>query len=110
ALFRRLGYSDDKVVVIVNRHQSADVVSAADAAGVLGRSIFFRLPNEYKTATAAVTKGVSVITHDAGSALAHGFGQLASRLDGTASANGERVSNGQARGGLGRLFSFGRKS
>ena len=63
ALFRRLGYADDKIVVVVNRHRSSNVVSAADAAGLLGRSIFFRLPNDYKTATAAATKGVSIEAH-----------------------------------------------
>src|SRR6185312_8016635 len=48
ALCRRLGYPDDKIHVVVNRHASGDLVSVPDAAQVLDRNIFFRLPNDYK--------------------------------------------------------------
>jgi pilus assembly protein CpaE len=107
-LCRRLGFPDEKVVVVVNLHQSGDVVSAADAVQVLERSIFFRLPNDYKASTAAMTKGVPIAQHDPRSPLAASFEQLASRLNGTEPAAG-RQSNGQRTAGLARLFSLRRK-
>jgi hypothetical protein len=36
-LFQRLGYPEDKLAVVVNRHQSHDVVSSTDAERLLGR-------------------------------------------------------------------------
>jgi len=109
SLCRRLGYSDEKVVVVVNRHQSADVVSVADAAQVLKRSVFFALPNDYQTLAAALTRGVPVLTHAASSPIAASYGALATKLTGD-QANGNGKKNGTSGGSrLGRIFSIGRK-
>lgn len=106
ALFRRLGYSDDKVHVVVNRHHANDVVSVADATQVLGRNIFFRLPNDYKTSAAALTRGVSVSAQDPSSALAAGYAQLATRLNsGGPIQAGSKSENGARTSRLTRLFS-----
>jgi pilus assembly protein CpaE len=109
SLCRRLGYSDEKVVVVVNRHQSADVVSVADAAQVLKRSVFFALPNDYQTLAAALTRGVPVLTHAASSPIAASYGALATKLTGD-QANGNGKKHGSSGGSrLGRIFSIGRK-
>ena len=109
SLCRRLGYSDEKVLVVVNRLQSGDVVSVGDATQVLKRPVFCSLPNDYQTSAAALTRGIPVLTHAAGSSLAAGYGGLAGKItgDGAAGANGK---NGTAAGSrLGRIFSIGRK-
>lgn len=103
ALFQRLSYTDDKVRVLINRHHSSDVVSIADATQVLGRPIFFRLPNDYRTSSAALTKGVPIAEQDPASPLAAGYAQLAMQLNsGTPSGGAGRRSR------IGRLFTRGR--
>src|SRR5450432_3083451 len=83
-LCRRLGYSDEKLCVVVNRFQSGEVLSPADASELLKSEIFWRLPNDYRTAAAALAKGITVSEGDPLSKLSVSFGQLAAKLGGTA--------------------------
>lgn len=105
----RLGYAPDKVCVVVNRHATThDVMSMADASKVLDREIFWMLPNDYRTATGALNKGVPIGEYDAASKLAASYVSLAAKLAGA----GSESQNGKGRGGssrLGRMMSFGRK-
>jgi pilus assembly protein CpaE len=107
-LCRRLGYPDDKIYVVVNRWQSADVVSTADAAQVLEREVFYKIPNDYKILSAALTKGQSVSQYDASSPLATSYAGLAAKLGGSAPAatDGNGKTNSSR---LGRLLGRGRK-
>jgi pilus assembly protein CpaE len=110
ALCQRLGYAADKLHVVVNRHQSSDVVSIADATQVLGCEIFFKIPNDYRTSAAALTRGVPVAEQDAASALARSYTALAAKLDGGADAPLRNDTNASRNGSrLGRLLSLGRK-
>lgn len=105
ALCQRLGYGEEKVQVVVNRHQSSDTVSLADGAEVLGREIFFKIPNDYRTSAGALTKGVSVAEFDPTSHLAWSYDGLAGRMNGGLSEKlgSSRISR------LGKLFGRGRK-
>jgi pilus assembly protein CpaE len=108
-LFERLGYPESKVSVVVNRHQSSDVVHATDVTSVLGRDVYFKLPNDYKACADALMKGVPVVRHASASALATGFGSLAAKLGGAgapASRNGDHRPSGSR---IGRLLRIGRK-
>jgi pilus assembly protein CpaE len=96
AICRRLGYANDKMCVIVNRFQSGEVLSLADAVDVLKCDVFWKLPNDYRTAAGALMKGVPVAEYDAGSKLAWSYGQLAARLAGV----GEVARNGSHRAGV----------
>jgi pilus assembly protein CpaE len=107
-LCRRLGYSDEKLCVVVNRFQSGEVLSPADASDLLKSEIFWRLPNDYRTAAAALAKGITVSEGDPLSRLGISFSQLATKLGGEAPAvNG----NGQTHVSplRKRLFGFSRK-
>src|SRR5919199_533680 len=99
ALCERLGYAADKLHVVVNRHQSGDVVSTTDASQVLGCEIFFRIPNDYRTSAAALTRGVPVAEQDAASGLARSYAALASKLDGGADSPLRDQSNGSRSSG-----------
>lgn len=90
---RRLGYPNDKLCVVVNRHQSGEVISPAEASEVLKSEIFFKLPNDYKAASEASTRGMPVATVAPQSRLTWGFGQLAHKLVG-----GESATNGNGNG------------
>jgi pilus assembly protein CpaE len=99
-VFRRLGYPNEKLGVVVNRYQSEDVVSPGEAAEVLKTEIFFRLPNDYPTCSRASTDGVPVGVNAPQSKLAVSYRQLANRLSGGAeqdprarqSTNGSRMT------------------
>ncbi|MFN8580501.1 MAG: response regulator [Gemmatimonadaceae bacterium] len=105
-IFRRLGYTADKICVIVNRYQSGDVVTATDAEDVLKADLFFKLPNDYKTLTEAATAGTPVMLSHAESKVATAFSHLAGKL-GPATAAVPEASNGEEPGvgRLRRLFS-----
>lgn len=102
ALCERLGYGNDKVLILVNRHQSSDVLTTSDASTLLNMPIFHLLPNDFKTADGAVGKGVPVARYDKGSRLTQSYEVLQAKLTGAAS------SNGKARRGsrLSRIFSM----
>lgn len=100
SIFQRLGYPDDKVCIVVNRFQANDVLSTTDAVAVLKRDVFWKLPNDYRTSAAALTKGVPVAEYDASSKLANSYSQLAAKLGGTSS--GQRT-NGHSEQGSSRL-------
>lgn len=106
ALCQRLGYPDEKLHIVVNRYHAGDAVTIADASAVLGRQIFYKLPNDYRTSAGALTKGVPVVDFDAASLLARGYGELAARVNGGVSAKG---AGGQSVSRLGRLFGRRRK-
>jgi pilus assembly protein CpaE len=106
SLCGRLGYADDRLHVLVNRFHSGDLVSLSDAAGVLGRDVSFTLPNDYRTASAALIKGVTIVEYDADSKLAEGYTALAGRLNGGID---EPAGGGRRASRLGRMFGRGRK-
>lgn len=106
ALCHRLGYTEDKVHVVVNRHQATDAVSLADGSEVLGREIFFKIPNDYRTSAGALTKGVPVADFDASSHLAWSYDGLAGRMNGRFAEKGARVQRASR---LRTFFGRGRK-
>lgn len=97
-LFRRLGYPNEKICVVVNRYGSGDVMSTSEAADVLKTELFYKLPNDYRTASDAATAGVPVGVSHPDSKLAWSYLQLAQKLGGGslptagsgATANGAR--------------------
>jgi pilus assembly protein CpaE len=104
-LCRRLGYLNDKLCVVVNRHQSGEVLSLSDAEDVLKAPIFFKLPNDYRVASGALTNGVPVAEFEATSKLAWSFSQLAAKLGGAAHVAPNGVKHNGAGGSrLKQLF------
>jgi pilus assembly protein CpaE len=88
-LCRRLGYSDNKLCVIVNRYQSGDVLPLKDAEELLGWPVFWSLPNDYRLSSAALTRGVPIAVEDPSSKLARSYADLANKLGG---APGPRIA------------------
>lgn len=79
-LFDRLGYSKDKICIVVNRFHSDDVVSLHDAETVLERPITWRIPNDYHRCAEALTHGKAVVEDDPKSQLGETFIRLATKL------------------------------
>lgn len=95
AICRRLGYASEKMCVIVNRYQSGEVLSLADATDVLKCEVFWKMPNDYRASAGALMKGIPVAEFDPNSKLAWSYGQLAAKLAGV----GEVSRNGSHRAG-----------
>jgi len=113
-LCERLGYPDSKLFVVVNRYHSGDVVTLTDAKDVLGRDVFWSIPNDYRAFTDALTRGRPVTDRDTATPLARAFVQLAAKLGGTshvATTNGDVVAAAAGGGAsrLSRLLRMGRK-
>ena len=110
-LCERLGYTDSKLFVLVNRFHSGDVVTPGDAKDVLGREVFWKIPNDYRAFSDALTRGRPITDHDANSPLARSFVQLAAKLGGTSEGekdNGVAAPAGKSR--IGRILRMGRKN
>ncbi len=84
ALFERLGYPRDRVVIVVNRYQSGDVLSLADAEAALGYPIACALPNDFRLCASALAKGQSVVEFAPEAVLTRSYLDLASRIGGSA--------------------------
>ncbi|MEO6528477.1 MAG: hypothetical protein ABIP93_17805 [Gemmatimonadaceae bacterium] len=107
SLCERLGYGDDKLAVVVNRHQSSEVLTPDDASTLLNLPIFHLLPNDFRTSEGAVSKGVPVGRYDKSARLSQSYAALASKLTGSGpSSNGKSREAGSR---LSRLFSIGKK-
>jgi pilus assembly protein CpaE len=112
-LFQRLGYADDKLLVVVNRYQSNDVISQSDAEKLLGRPIFHAIPNDSRASAAAISQTTSVIGADQNSVIARSYLTLAAKLAASVGAATDGASSELASAAsssrLGRLFRLGRK-
>jgi pilus assembly protein CpaE len=88
------------------------VVTLSDAKDVLGREVFWKIPNDYRAFSNALTRGRPVTDLDAGSPLAKSFIQLAAKLGGTSEAESSNgVTTVTAPGSrIGRILRMGRKN
>jgi len=109
-LCERLGYPESKLFVVLNRYHSGDVVTPADAKEVLGREVFWKIPNDYRAFTDALTAGRPVTSRGAVTPLSKNFVQLAAKLSGTSHstpASNEAVGASGTR--FKRMLRMGRK-
>jgi pilus assembly protein CpaE len=108
AQFGRLGLVDERVSVVVNRHEGGGAISIKDAAELLERDAFVKLPNDWRVASAAIDTGKPVVEYASNSALARALVGMAGRLGGSATAgrNGTNAARGSR---ITQLFGFGRK-
>jgi pilus assembly protein CpaE len=88
SICRRLGYNEEKICVVVNRHLSADVLPLTDAEELLESPIYAKLPNDFQLSGAALHAGVPVVVHQPTSKLARSYVDLARKLSGAPSSNG----------------------
>jgi pilus assembly protein CpaE len=103
-IFRRLGYPNEKLCVVINRLQSGEVISVSDAVEALKTEIFFKLPNDYKTMAEAMSRGVSAAEVDPQSKIAAAFTSLATKLSGADAKVLSRKNGTAAKSGLRGLF------
>ncbi|HET7061329.1 MAG TPA: AAA family ATPase [Nitrosospira sp.] len=95
-VFRALGYSEEKLKLIVNRHEKTADISVSDIESTLNQKIFKVVPNDYAVVTRAVNQGIPAIKLARRSVVAKSLQEIAHELARTA---------GQA-SLLRKLFSF----
>lgn len=72
-----MGFDDDKTQVLVNRYMENDEIKAEDVEEVLGRKIYWKIPNNYFSMMSAINKGVPVSEINPDSNVAVSYKNLA---------------------------------
>lgn len=102
-LVKRLGFPNDKVVVIANRRSERDRISVTDAETVLGRKVDFRIPNDYASCSDAITRGQFVQQYARTSPIVTSVRTMATVLTGNTNGTGDTESRGE-KSRLSRIF------
>lgn len=76
-LFEKLGFNEDKVQILINRYMENDDINATDVEEVLGKSLFWKIPNNYFTLMSAINKGIPVSDVNPDSNVALSYKNLA---------------------------------
>jgi pilus assembly protein CpaE len=87
--FRTLGYSKDKIRLIVNRLEKSTELKLTDVERSLGLSAFKTLPNSYEAVAAAVNHGQPIASFARSNPVARSLQELAQTL---ARRSGENAS------------------
>jgi len=80
-LFRRLGYGEDRVRLVVNRHQKKARIPDEVLVETAGLPIAARVGNDYQAVDRAIHAGALVVDDAARSPLAHDLTSLAALVD-----------------------------
>ena len=78
--FRTLGYSRDKIRLVVNRLEKSSELKLQDVERTLGMSVFKTLPNSYDAVAAAVNHGRPIASFARTNAVTKGLQELAQML------------------------------
>lgn len=79
-LFERLGYEKEKTKIIINRYMENDEIKVEDVEEVLGKKIYWKIPNNYFTIMSAINKGIPVGLINADSNISQSYRELAALL------------------------------
>ena len=58
--FEKMGIDNDKIQILINRYMENDEIKAEDVEEVLGRKLYWKIPNNYFTMMSSINKGVPV--------------------------------------------------
>lgn len=76
-MFDKLGLTSDNIEVLINRYMENDEIDADDVEEVLGRKLYWKIPNNYFTMMSAINKGVPVADINPDSNVALSYKNLA---------------------------------
>ena len=108
--FEEIDGLTDKVKIIVNRVGMGNgQISLKKAQETMGREIFWKIPNDYRTMVEVRNNGVPLVEQASGKPITQQIIALSEALSGQADPaeeNGETQPAGKS--GIGRWFSFGK--
>lgn len=79
-LFEKLGYSKDKVKLILNRHMENEDIKTTDIEDVVQQKVYWKIPNNYLTMVSAINKGVPVSEINPESNLARNYKEFSVKV------------------------------
>lgn len=80
--FRRLGYSIEKVKLVINRYLKPSEVTIKEIEDTLDFSVFWMIPNDFVTVTSSINRGEPISIVAPRSEISASLMQLASKLAG----------------------------
>lgn len=79
-LFDRLGYTKEKVKIVLNRYMENEEIKTEDVEDVLDKKVYWKIPNNYFTIMSAINKGIPVGLINEESNIARSYRDLAALL------------------------------
>ena len=79
-LFEHLEFPKDKTKVLINRYLENDEITIEDVEKTLGKSVYWKLPNNYFTIMSSINKGIPVSEVNENSNITESFTGLASKI------------------------------
>lgn len=79
-LFERLGYEKEKTRIVINRYMESDEIRVEDVEDVLGKKVYWKIPNNYFTIMSAINKGLPVGLVNPDSNVSQSYRELAALL------------------------------
>jgi pilus assembly protein CpaE len=76
-LFEKMGFNQDKIQILINRYMENDEINAEDVEDVLGKRIYWKVPNNYFSMMSAINKGIPVSEVNPDSNVALSYKHLA---------------------------------
>lgn len=83
-----LGYSRDRLALVVNRYEKGGDISIQDAERVLGQKIAQIVPNSYRAVAASVNQGVPLLKLAPRDAVSRALAELAETIEAPAKPGG----------------------
>jgi pilus assembly protein CpaE len=78
--FERLGYSANRIRVLLNRYCKGEDVSVKEVEKTLGFKVFWSIPNDYKSLIRSIQCGDPLTLQESGSPLAKSFHELSAEV------------------------------
>lgn len=101
-VFQRLGYSKDKIKLVVNRYLPSAEIKMTDVERTLNYPVSYQIPNDFPIAMSSINRGQPISDVAPNSELSISFKQLARDIGGL---TGGGVAQEKAKAGLlGKLF------
>ena len=79
-LFDKLGYSSDKIKLVLNRYMENEDIKTSDIEEVVKQKVYWKIPNNYLTMMSAINKGVPVNEINSESNIAINYKDFASKV------------------------------
>ncbi len=79
-LFNKLGYSKDKIKLVLNRYMENEEIKTTDIEEVVKQKVYWKIPNNYLTMMTAINKGVPVNAVNAEANISINYKEFASKI------------------------------
>lgn len=79
-LFDKLGYTKDKIKLVLNRYMENEDIKTSDIEEVVKQKVYWKIPNNYLTMMSAINKGVPVNEINQDTNIAVNYKEFASKV------------------------------